>query len=186
MQNQLAKIPIILVILAVASAPALGTPVQNQDSRTADIRITQEGLRIKGYRPGPVDGACGPRTLAAMRRYAQSSQDIGGGNVTCADAERYSYLFQKEMGPKLARSLGIDIVTPNQATAAVSKCSVRWGRIVSDIGLARHTAIEHWHDSLRLQVAPDSEEILCWLNFLERVRRPSSRASPRSAGATPR
>lgn len=174
MRSLLAVPPFVLVAAAVAAvavaAPVLGAAGGRAEGAAEDVRITQQGLRLKGYRPGPVDGICGPRTLDAMARYAESGEDIGGGGgLTCADARRYSYLFQREMGPRLPRSLGIAVVTPDDVAAAASGCDLRGvGVIEGDVGLARHTAIEHRRDALRLQVVRNTDEIRCWVEHLER------------------
>jgi hypothetical protein len=175
---------VVVAAITIMNMPALDALAQTEYGRIADTRITQEALRIKGYRPGPVDGICGPRLLAAMRRYAQNERDISARAPICADLVRYSYFFQKEQGAGLSRSLGIDVVTPGDVSTAVSECGVRrGGRIEDDVGLARHTAIAHRRALVRLGVGMDPKIMTCWVNYLERVQSrpepmPNARSNP--------
>jgi hypothetical protein len=171
------RVHVVVITMAIVSTPAISALAQGEYERKADTRITQEALRIKGYRPGPVDGICGSRALAAMHRYAKSGQDISGRAPTCADIVRYSYLFQKEQGTDLPRSLGIDVVTLSDVSAAVSECRIKRSRIEDDVGLARHTAIEHRRALIHLGAVMDPQIMTCWVNYLERVR-PRSEALP--------
>ena len=52
---------VVVAAITIMNMPALDALAQTEYGRIADTRITQEALRIKGYRPGPVDGICGPR-----------------------------------------------------------------------------------------------------------------------------
>lgn len=61
---------------ALSAEPQVASPVQvNQEgilsrgSRGTDVRVLQERLMAKGYRPGPVDGILGSRTLSALHEF---------------------------------------------------------------------------------------------------------------------
>lgn len=60
---------------AVALATLLGGPIQAAPGARPEprfVREVQRALRHLGYRPGPIDGAVGPRTQAALARYQRA------------------------------------------------------------------------------------------------------------------
>lgn len=56
------------------------------------VRKVQRALKAAGFSPGPLDGAYGPNTVAAVYAFQKSNRLIGDGIV----------------GPKTARKLGVD------------------------------------------------------------------------------
>jgi hypothetical protein len=54
----------------IAETPS--TPERKVLSRNDNVKKAQEALRDKGYDPGPIDGALGPQTKAALRKYQKS------------------------------------------------------------------------------------------------------------------
>lgn len=50
-------------------------------NRPVDVRRVQELLVLRGVEPGPVDGACGPRTVAAIRAFQSRFLSAPDGRV---------------------------------------------------------------------------------------------------------
>lgn len=53
-----------------ATLRQLGLQVEKRGATPERVREVQKALVETGYDPGPVDGRLGPRTKAALRRYA--------------------------------------------------------------------------------------------------------------------
>ena len=51
---------------------ATSQPSPSEPLATADVRDVQARLRALGFNPGPVDGAAGPQTTAAVKQYQQA------------------------------------------------------------------------------------------------------------------
>jgi len=49
-----------------------GSVGQNGKNSQGDVLLVQRLLKTKGFSPGPVDGVCGAKTIAAIRRFQQS------------------------------------------------------------------------------------------------------------------
>ena len=54
----------------------------------ADRRQLQEALRRLDYYKGPIDGAFGPLTRAAIRRFQQDIRSDATGSLTADQADR--------------------------------------------------------------------------------------------------
>ena len=59
-------------------------------NRTADTRLVQQLLAIRGFDPGDIDGLVGSRTKAAITRFLQAR---GGSRTDAVDAELLAVLL---------------------------------------------------------------------------------------------
>jgi peptidoglycan hydrolase-like protein with peptidoglycan-binding domain len=67
--------------VAPGRGETLGLPTLIRGSRGADVVLCQSILVRLGFRPGPVDGAFGPRTRAAVQAYQRSRHLLADGVV---------------------------------------------------------------------------------------------------------
>jgi hypothetical protein len=87
-----------IVLAPVASAPVEPSPEQ-APLRRDEVREVQTKLRSFGFNPGPLDGAAGPMTLAAVGRY---QQDRGQQQTSTVDRDLLEQLRQDPAPPVAA------------------------------------------------------------------------------------
>jgi Putative peptidoglycan binding domain len=78
---------------AASPTPPPPTPL----TTTADIREMQGRLRSVGFNPGPVDGAAGPQTAAAVKQYQQAR---GMTPTGVADSDVLARLREESPAPQ--------------------------------------------------------------------------------------
>jgi peptidoglycan hydrolase-like protein with peptidoglycan-binding domain len=80
-----------------------------QSGDREQVKAVQQALKDKGFDPGEVDGAMGPKTQAALRDYQQKEGLKATGN---ADAETMA---------KLTASASMPAASPKDATSPAAK-----------------------------------------------------------------
>ena len=99
-----------LTILVVLTAGMLGPPIRPESSIASGapetrpparqpqfVREAQRALRDLGYSPGPIDGAVGPQTRAALAKYQSAEKLSVTGNLdaeTTARLDVHQRLFR--------------------------------------------------------------------------------------------
>lgn len=86
------------VTLVVTQGVALAAEKPVKLSRTR-VRELQQALKASGQDPGPVDGVLGPRTKAALRRYASSPSPSAVPATATIDRFRRDYPTMTEQSP---------------------------------------------------------------------------------------
>lgn len=70
-----------------------GRTAWSGSAQSAEVRAMQEALKQRGYDPGPIDGAMGPRTASALREYQRTENLRVTGQM---DAETISSLKARQ------------------------------------------------------------------------------------------
>ncbi len=109
-----------LTILIVLTEGMLGPPIGPKSSiasgapemrpsarRPQFVREAQRALRDLGYSPGPIDGAVGPQTRAALAKYQSAEKLSVTGNLDAETTARLD-VHQRLFRPTEVRSGGLE------------------------------------------------------------------------------
>jgi peptidoglycan hydrolase-like protein with peptidoglycan-binding domain len=77
--------PLLLLLLLVTAGPAqartLGQRTLERGDKGWDVTVLQRVLAMRGYSPGPADGAFGPHTKRAVKRFQRARRIAVDGRV---------------------------------------------------------------------------------------------------------
>ena len=107
-----------LVMLVVLTEGMLGPPIGPESAiasgasrpparRPQFVREAQRALRELGYSPGPIDGAVGPQTRAALAKYQSAEKLSVTGNLDAETTARLD-VHQRLFRPSGVRSGGLE------------------------------------------------------------------------------